>query len=109
MFDFFNSKGWNLVVDDKKDNVIIHQKTGSTGLTCIKAEGTLEYDLETIFKVIGNDAYRYIYDATMEQSVILEKFGAQSYFAYQKTRKIAIVSSRDFIISLHHNRVRRSI
>ena len=43
---FFVTPGWSLMIDDKKEGVVIHTRTGSTGLTCIKAEGTLEYSVD---------------------------------------------------------------
>jgi hypothetical protein len=71
-----NSSGWGTLVDDKKEGVIISSKIGETGLTCIKAEGIVEYDALSLFKVIGDDSYRKLYDATFDQGKILQKVGA---------------------------------
>ena len=80
--NFFEGPNWVVSINDKKEGVIIHQKTGETGLTCLKAEGILQYRAEDIFKVIGNDDYRADFDAVMDKSYLLEKAGCQTYFIY---------------------------
>ena len=54
------------MINDKKEGVVIHSRTGDGGLTCIKSEGILPYSADDIFKVIGNDDYRKDYDETMD-------------------------------------------
>lgn len=58
-----------------------------------------------IFKVIGNESYRRQYDSTYDGGETLELIADQTFFVYQKSKKVAIVSAREFIIIMHYNMV----
>ena len=80
-------------------------RTTAEGCNGMKAQGIVNRSPLQIFKVISNDDYRKTYDATYDEGRLLEKIAVQTFFVYQKSRKIAIVSARDFVLILHYNTV----
>eukprot|EP00350_Pseudokeronopsis_sp_OXSARD2_P002030 CAMPEP_0170554910 /NCGR_PEP_ID=MMETSP0211-20121228/12787_1 /TAXON_ID=311385 /ORGANISM="Pseudokeronopsis sp., Strain OXSARD2" /LENGTH=204 /DNA_ID=CAMNT_0010864349 /DNA_START=1642 /DNA_END=2256 /DNA_ORIENTATION=+ len=95
---------WTDLVNDRKMGVIIQSRTSPSGGNSIKATGTLDYPAEDIFKVIGNSAYRQIYDKNYDQGHYVMKIGKQAMLIYQKTKKISVVSARDFLLVMIYNK-----
>ncbi len=71
----------------------------------MKAEAIIERSVDDIFRVIGDIVTRKDYDATYDDGWALEKVAHQTFIQYQRTKKVAVVSARDFIYILHMNKV----
>lgn len=56
-----------------------------------------------MFKLAGNNAYRHLYDANNDSGKMFAKVADQTFIVYQKTKKVAVVSARDFILIAHYN------
>ena len=94
---------WKITTDDKKEGIQIWLRTTPSGDNAMKAQAIVNRSPMQVFKVIGNDSYRKTYDETYGEGFLIEKIADQTYFVYQRSRKIAIVSARDFILILHFN------
>ena len=94
---------WKITTDDKKEGIQIWLRTTPSGDNAMKAQAIVSRSPMQVFKVIGNDSYRKTYDETYGEGFLIEKIADQTYFVYQRSRKIAIVSARDFILILHFN------
>lgn len=94
---------WKITTDDKKEGIQIWLRTTPSGDNAMKAQAIVSKSPMQVFKVIGNDSYRKTYDETYAEGFLIEKIADQTYFVYQRSRKIAIVSARDFILILHFN------
>jgi hypothetical protein len=58
-----NAYDWKEYIDDKKEGVLIETRVNSSGLNCVRGTGVLEYDLEDVVAVVGNNTkYRKVYD-----------------------------------------------
>ncbi|CDW82258.1 star-related lipid transfer protein 4 [Stylonychia lemnae] len=96
---------WKISVEDKKKGLNIWQRTSENGLKCMKAQGIIEKKADDIVKVIGDDDYRKYFDPVFDFSTVLERVADQTYMVYQKTKRVAIVSARDFMFILHLNKM----
>ena len=94
---------WKITTDDKKEGIQIWLRTTPSGDNAMKAQAIVNRSPMQVFKVIGNDSYRKTYDETYGEGYLIEKIADQTYFVYQRSKKIAIVSARDFILILHFN------
>ena len=94
---------WKITTDDKKEGIQIWLRTTPSGDNAMKAQAIVNRSPMQVFKVIGNDSYRKTYDETYGEVFLIEKIADQTYFVYQRSKKIAIVSARDFILILHFN------
>lgn len=94
---------WKITTDDKKEGIQIWLRTTPSGDNAMKAQAIVSKSPMQVFKVIGNDSYRKTYDETYAEGFLIEKIADQTYFVYQRSKKIAIVSARDFILILHFN------
>jgi hypothetical protein len=64
---------WKILVEDKKENLKIWQRTSESGLKCMKAVSHINRPAELIIKVIGDSAYRNDYDPVYDYSDFLVK------------------------------------
>ena len=71
----------------------------------MKAEAYINRTPEEIFQVIGDLTLRRDYDDTYDDGWCLDVIAHQTFIQYQRTKKIAVVSARDFIYILHVNKV----
>jgi len=70
----------------------------------MKAQAVIEFPPSVVIKVIGNANYRTDYDPVYDYSNFLMKVAHQTFIVHQKTKKVAVVSARDFIFVLHLNK-----
>jgi hypothetical protein len=94
---------WKQVINDKKVNLQVWQRTTPEGLQSIKATAIINRSTQQIFRVIGDDNYRHLYDPTYESGYFLERIADQTFLIYHKTKKVAVVGPRDFVLMLHFN------
>jgi len=69
----------------------------------MKAQGIVNQSPLNLFRLIGNDSYRVQYDGTYDEGKVIDRIADQTYFVYQKSKKISIVSARDFVLIMHCN------
>ena len=100
---------WKITTDDKKEGIQIWLRTTPSGDNAMKAQAIVNRSPMQVFKVIGNDSYRKTYDETYGEGFLIEKIADQTYFVYQRSKKIAIVSARDFILILHINMTQEGV
>ena len=97
---------WKEYVNDKKEGALIETRLSAAGLNCVKGSGIAPFPIDDVFQVIGDSQnFRRKYDKVYESSHIMKKVGHQTMFVYQRSKKISLVSSRDFILCLHYNLV----
>ena len=104
----WNHGEWKETTNDKKEGLIIWQRTTPEGYNAVKAQGYVNRSPIQIFKVISNTDYRSHYDTTYDTGRLLERFADQTLYVHQKLKKIAVVAARDFMIVLHYNAVREN-
>ena len=75
----------------------------------MKAEAYINRTPEEIFQVIGDLTLRRDYDDTYDDGWCLDVIAHQTFIQYQRTKKIAVVSARDFIYILHVNKVNQML
>jgi hypothetical protein len=94
---------WKVVINDKKADLVVSQRTTAEGLNSIKARGMINWSTQQIFRVIGDDKYRKQYDPIYDSSTFLERIADQTFLVYHKTKKVMVVGPRDFVLLLHFN------
>ena len=57
--------------------------------------------MDLIFKVLNDGFYRQSYDINIDTTKLLKQYAPNTYIIYQKSRKIIVVSSRDFVLVMH--------
>lgn len=71
----------------------------------MKAQGIINHSPEHIFVTIGNGENKKLFDKTFEEAINLEKIADQTFFQWQKVKKVAIVSARDMALIVHYNKM----
>jgi hypothetical protein len=94
---------WKQVLTDKKVGLTVWQRVTEEGLNSIKAQAILPRSPQEIFRVIGDDKYRPIYDPIYETGYFLERIADQTFLIYHKTKKVIVVGPRDFVLIMHFN------
>jgi hypothetical protein len=103
--EFMNADDWKDMINDRKQGVLIQTRISPTGGNSVKATGILVFPIDLIFSTIGDSKYRTEYDSNYDVGHYIRKIGTQSLLIYQKTKKVSIVSPRDFVMVLIYNRV----
>lgn len=85
---------------------MIWQRTSEEGLNSVKAQGIVNRSPHDMFKLCGNDSYRTLYDANYDCGKMFGKIADQTFYVYQRTKKIAVVSPREFVLVVHFNLTR---
>ena len=67
----------------------------------MKAVGEMPFSVAQVHRCLCDGRYRTMYDQNIAESSMLGKWAANSYFIYQKSKSMLMVSSRDFIICQH--------
>jgi hypothetical protein len=96
---------WKVLTDDKKAGLRIWQRSAGGGLKAMRAEAVINRRPEAVFSVIGDLALRKDYDETYDDGWALDKVAHQTFIQYQRSKKVAVVSARDFVYILHINKV----
>jgi hypothetical protein len=100
---------WKVSVDDKKDGLTVWVRTTPDGLNAVKAQGIVNYSPDQIFTVLADVNYKKLYDDAFDEGKNFEKIADQTFFHYQKVKKVFPVSARDFILILHYNKTPEGI
>ena len=99
--EYLNSEKWKLLCEDKKEALKVWTMQTTNGCTAILAKGHIPDTPWNIFRLVGNLEWRLKYDKMYESGANFMKVGANTFLAYQKFKRIAIVASRDFFLILH--------
>ncbi len=67
------------------------------------AKGVIPFPQKQCWQVISNSDLKKQFDDTYEDGRLIEKIADQTYIMYQRVKKVAIVSGRDFVLLLHFN------
>ena len=102
MFKFFQSSAWQVTDEDKKNGITIQQCVSEvSGVPALKSTSILPFPIMQIFATLHDSRYRPIYDSNIEAASVLQKVAANTYYIYQKTKSILVVSSRDLVLAHH--------
>lgn len=99
-----NESKWINQVTDPKNDVTIDYIISPRGHNCFRAYGHMPYPVDYVFKTICGK-YRETYDINIEENKVLSKECANTYTIYQKSKKMFVVSSRDFVLLNHVEKV----
>ena len=102
--DYAEAKDWKEMINDKKQGVLISTREGPSKCNSVKATGVLNYTPIEIFRTLTDSKYRSLYDSNYDTSSYLKKIANQAYIVYQRTKKISIVSPREFIYIMVYNK-----
>lgn len=72
----------------------------------MRAEAIIDRSPDEVFRIIGNLKFRKDYDDTYDDGYALQAIAHQTFIQYQKTKKVAVVSARDFVYILSINKVK---
>ena len=101
LFKLRGSSGWENSVDDKKAGVKIDTKKTEHDLVAVHATGIIPFSMREIFCIIHDNHYKKQYDKDIDQSHVLKKIAANTYYLYQKSKAMTFVAARDFVL-MHH-------
>jgi hypothetical protein len=93
-----SEQGWDLIVDAKNDKIKIECKRSIRGIMIMRAQGPIDAPAIDIWRCMMHQPFRKEWDMNNDQSKYITKIGVNSYHAYKKTKKKAVVSARDFIV-----------
>lgn len=68
------------------------------GFNSVKGQGMINYGIKQILPFILNSDIRPEYDFNFERGQILTDIGCNTFVAYNKFKKIVVVSSRDMVL-----------
>jgi hypothetical protein len=69
------SDGWEKMLEDKMQGVLIEQKISPTCGAITKASGVLDFPINSIFLTLGNSKYRKDYDPFYEKGHYFRMIG----------------------------------
>jgi hypothetical protein len=94
---------WDLLVDSKKDEVIIETKKSIRGLLIMRAKGVVEWPPMDVFRAMNYSPMIKEWNLNHEESEFLKKVGVNGFHYWSKTKKVFVVSSRDFATNMLYN------
>ena len=107
-FAMFDATDWKEHHKDKGIDVFVRE--GPRGILQMKATGIIDAAPLSIFRLLCDSKERLIYDVNIAESRVLEKFAANCYHQYQRSKaKAFIISSRDFCLSQMHEKVSQEL
>lgn len=91
------------------DGVKIEYRTSARGFNTLKAQAVLPFNIMDIFVTLMDAKSRPLYDVNIDEaSHTISRIAANTTAIYQKSKKIFVVSSRDFVLVSHLHRVSKS-
>ena len=90
--------GWNVLVKDKKKNILIESKKSERGLHVMRASGPIDHPPIWVWRAEKNGADRGLWDHTCDASFYIQKEGVNGYVAYNRSKRVMIVEGRDFVV-----------
>lgn len=97
-----NESLWiNQVQETKGPGLNVSYHTSPRGYNVLKATGVLPHHVDWCFKTLADGEARLKYDVNIQETSFIKKVAVNTYVGYQKSKKIVIVSERDFVIVQH--------
>lgn len=88
---------------------MIDCKTSERGFNVLRASKVLPYSAHHVWLTMGDGRYRKTYDQNIEETSFLSKIAANIYSVYQKSKRMFVISSRDFVLITYMHKVRNKI
>ena len=98
-----NDKEWTQQQD--KDGVNVCYRTSSHGLNSCRTQMTVPFSNIDVFRTINNINYRKLYDENIDESKTIKKIAANVGVTTQLSKKVAIISPREFILVAYRTQV----
>ena len=95
-----DNQGWSTLVNDKKLDVHIFSKKSEAGFMTMKAYGHINHNVLDIWRCIQYNPWRPEWDANCAEIFWIEKMGVAAYTMYNRSKKVMVVSGRDFIMDV---------
>lgn len=92
-----DKQGWDVLVDDKTNKVLIECKKQQSGFMSMRSTGPMNFSPKDIWRTINYCKMRPEWDINQVEIFIDSKIGVNATRLYCRTRKIAVVSSREFL------------
>ena len=89
--------GWSVI--EEKDGVVVEFKKSERGILMMRANATLDYPPKDVFRFMQNIDYKYKWDINVDKVAHVKKVGVNGMVSQLKTKKVLIVSSRDFVVN----------
>jgi hypothetical protein len=80
--------------------VTTEYRTSDRKLNTMKVSKVLPYKNTDIYKLLNANQYRQSYDVNIAQNYTMKRICANCTIIYQQSKKIIIVSPRDFVLVL---------
>ena len=94
--------GWTVVNDDKKNGVKISTTDSKEREGKIMhSTGVINHNIQDVICTMHDFDYKKTFDVNVEVAKTLERVGPNTFYTYQKSKGMLVVSSRDFVL-LHH-------
>lgn len=90
--------GWDVMVNDQKKDLVIECKKQQSGFMSVRSQGGLDFPALDVWRTINANAMRASWDVNQEKIFWDSKLGVNLYRLYTQTRKISVVSGRDFLL-----------
>ena len=88
------------------DGVKIDYRSSTRGFNTLRASAVLPFNIMDIFVTLMDAKSRPLYDVNIDDtSHTISRIAANTTAIYQKSKKIFVVSSRDFVLVSHLHRV----
>lgn len=91
-----SKQGWDLVVDSKKDRLLIELKKSVRGLIMVRATGPIDWPAKDILRCYSYGPLKKEWDINNDQTIYKKKVGVNGYVLYSKTVKRFMIAARDF-------------
>jgi hypothetical protein len=88
-----------------KTGLTVDCMTSDRGFNVLKAINTIPQNIEAVFRTICDGRYRQSYDVNIAETCYLKKIAENTTVIYQASKKILVVSERDFVLISHMKKV----
>lgn len=88
-----------------KDGVNVSYRTSSHGLNMCRTQLVVPFRNIDVFRTLNNRNYRKLYDDNIDKSEVVKKLAANVGVATQLSKKVMIVSPREFILVAYRTQV----
>lgn len=84
--------------NDKKNDLIIECKKQQSGFMSVRAHGGMNFPIIDVWRTINDCEQRKSWDINQEKIFWDSKLGVNMYRLYSQTRRISVVSGREFLL-----------
>jgi hypothetical protein len=95
--------------ENAKDGLMCWYRTSARGLNTFKCARVLPAPVLDVFRTLLDGAYRQDYDENVVETEFLKKFCENIFCLYQRSKKVIVVSPREFLLINYNHKVSRFI